>query len=335
MSKLPRILLDYLAKNRLHCIDVGARGGMQDHWRPFAHLMQIDLFEPDSDACQKQAAMASANEAWFPVALGGQNGMAKLYVLKKPSGSSLYPPNPDIMMRFSAPGYGELNKVIEVPLQTASTFITKNQRVLPNLIKLDVQGAELDILRALETPHWADLLAIQTEVEFVELYKGQPLFDSLDSFLRHNGFVLFDILPVREYRFSGGKSHGLLRRHCNLAKNRNDISRRLIAADAFYVRSPEEVISTGDVTSILKLFLILVLYRFFDEALWLAEAAVSAGHITKEQGVELIGVVKAYAPKPTLLQRADRIGKWSRRIAKSLGLLRRKQDFWLDRSWDF
>lgn len=330
------LLAQWLQTDPLHCIDVGARGGMQDHWRPFADLMQIDFFEPDADACRLQAASARPNEKWFPVALGGKSGLGSLHVLKKPSGSSLFPPNPELMLRFAAPSYGDLDKIIEVPLQTLSDFIDEKRRPLPNLIKLDVQGAELAIFKGTRTEHWRDILAIQTEVEFAELYKGQPLFTELDQFLREQGFILFDILPVRSYRYEGEKSHGLLRRHLNIVKNRRDISCRLIAGDAFYLRPPETVLASGNVAAILKLFVILLLYRFFDEALWLAEAATKAGHCSEADERELIDLVKSAAPGPTLLQRADWLGKLARRISKKLGIgHRRKLDYWLDRSWDF
>ena len=56
-----------------------------------------------------------------------------------------------------------------------------------DLFKIDVQGAELAVFqnasRAL-----ASALVVQTEVEFVELYRGQPLFADVDSFLRSQGF---------------------------------------------------------------------------------------------------------------------------------------------------
>ena len=335
MSKA-KILVDLLTAEPLHCIDVGARGGMQRHWRPFADLMQIDLFEPDAAACKIQADKALHNEAWFPVALGGETGLGKLYVLSKPSGSSLFPPNPDVMPRFTPPSYGDLAKVIDVPLMTLSDFIDKYQRPLPNLIKLDIQGAELAVFKGTRPEHWRDLLAIQTEVEFAELYKGQPLFGDVDAHLRSHGFVLFDILPVRSYRFEGEKSHGHLRRHLNLLKNRRDISCRLIAGDAFYLRSPEAVLASGDLSTILKLFVILLLYRFLDEALWLVEAARKAGHIAAKDEAELIALVKAAAPKPGLLQRADWLGKLARKISRKTGIGHsRKIDYWLDRSWDF
>lgn len=332
----PTILTERLQADPLHCIDVGARGGMQSHWRPFAGLMRIDLFEPDAAACRLQSEMAPANESWFPVALGGETGTGRLYVTRKPSGSSLFPPNPDLMLRFGPPSYGTLDKVIEVPLMTLSDFIEQHQRPLPNLIKLDVQGAELDIFKGTRPEHWRDLLAIQTEVEFADLYQGQPLFGDVDAFMRARGFLLFDMLPVRSYRFEGEKSHALLRRHLNILKNRRDISCRLIAGDAFYLRDPATVVASGDVTAMLKLFVILVLYRFLDEALWLVEAARAAGHLDAGAAGDLIAQVKAVAPAPGLLQRADWIGKIARKISRKTGIGHgRKIDYWLDRSWDF
>ncbi len=335
MSKA-KILVDLLTAEPLHCVDVGARGGMQSHWRPFADLMRIDLFEPDAAACKVQADKARPNETWFPVALGGETGLAKLYVLAKPSGSSLFPPNPELMPVFAPTSYGTLDKVIEVPLMTLSDFIDKYQRPLPNLIKLDIQGGELAVFKGTRPEHWRDLLAIQTEIEFAELYKGQPLFGDIDAFMRAQGFVLYDILPARSYRYEGEKSHARLRRHLNILKNRPDISCRLIAGDAFYLRSPEAVLASGDQAAILKLFVILLLYRFLDEALWLAEAAHKAGHISATDESDLIALVKSAAPKPGLLQRADWLGKLARRVTKKLGICHnRKIDYWLDRSWDF
>jgi len=333
---LPPILAERLANDPLHCIDVGARGGMQDHWRPYAGLMQIDLFEPDPDACAVQAKQAPGNESWFPVALGGATGNGRLHVLQKPSGSSLYPPNPELMFRFGPTTYGTLAKVIDVPLLTLSDFIDRHQRPLPNLIKLDVQGAELDIFKATRDDHLGDLLAIQTEVEFAELYRGQPLFGDLHAHLTQRGFVLFDLLPVRSYRFVGNRSHAYLAQHLNILKNRRDISCRLIAGDAFYLRDPEQVLAAGDATGALKLFLILLLYRFLDEALWLAEAGRDRGLWSATDADGLIALVKAAAPKPGLRQRADWIGRLARKLSRVTGIGRgRKIDYWLDRSWDF
>jgi len=334
--KLPPILAERLANDPLHCIDVGARGGMQRHWRRFAELLHIDLFEPDEAACRREAEQNRPGESWFPVALGGHTGTGKLHVLKKPSGSSLYPPNDPIMLRFSASSYGALDKVLDVPLMSLSDFIDKHQRPLPNLIKLDVQGAELDILRAVRPEHWQNVIAVQAEVEFVEFYRGQPLFAEVDGFMRAHNFALFDLLPVRSYRFDADQSHGLMRRHLNLVKNRRDISCRLIAGDAFYLRPTEDVLASGDLALALKLFVILLIYRFLDEALFLAEALHKQDRLKAADAEALIAIVKAVAPSPLLVQRADAIGRIARKIRKALGFGRaRRIDYWLDRSWDF
>jgi len=333
---LPAILAKTLGADPLHCVDVGARGGPQSHWRRFAAVMQTDLFEPDTTACEVQAAQKRPGESWFPVALGGLTGSGKLHVLKKPSGSSLYPPNEPMMFRFGPTSYGTLDRVIDVPLMTLSDFIDKYRRPLPNLVKLDVQGAELDILKAVRAEHWCDLLAVQAEVEFVEFYRGQPLFHDIDAFMRAQGFVLFDLLPARSYRFDRDKSHGFLRRHLNILKNRRDISCRLVAGDAFYIRPTEDIVAAGDLAHALKLFTILLVYRFLDEALWLAEALQAKGVISKADSEALIALVRSAAPRPRWVQRNDALGRLVRRVTKKLKIGRgRKIDYWLDRSWDF
>jgi hypothetical protein len=57
-----------------------------------------------------------------------------------------------------------------------------------DFLKLDVQGAELDVLNGAEKI-LTEAVVVHTEVEFVPIYKGQPLFAEVDQRLRKSGFL--------------------------------------------------------------------------------------------------------------------------------------------------
>ena len=57
-------------------------------------------------------------------------------------------------------------------------------------LKIDVQGAELDILHG-STRRLARAVVVHTEVEFAPLYSEQPLFSDVDKALREAGYGLF------------------------------------------------------------------------------------------------------------------------------------------------
>jgi hypothetical protein len=54
-----------------------------------------------------------------------------------------------------------------------------------DFIKIDVQGAELDIIKGSKNVLNDNVLGMSIEVEFVPMYKDQPLFADVDSFVRN------------------------------------------------------------------------------------------------------------------------------------------------------
>lgn len=336
MTVLPQFLAQQLLRNKLKCVDVGARGGLQGSWARFGEFIETDALEPDPAACAREKNAARPGEHWFPIGFAGTSGKHALYVLGKPSGSSLYPPNPPVIGEFATESYRRLDKVVEIDALSFSDFIRQEARPLPNLIKLDTQGSELDILRSLEDAHWSDLLAVQTEIEFIEMYKGQHLFADVDHFMKSKGFILYDLLPVRSYRSGGDETHYYLKKHLGIGRNRRDISCRLIAGDAFYLRPLPEVLATRDIGLFSKAFLILLIYRCLDEALWLVETGHQQGLLSRADLEAAISCVRAVAPRPSLRQRTDVIGKWARKLCRWAGIGQaRKAEYWLDRKWDY
>ena len=94
-----------------------------------------------------------------------------------------------------------------------------------DFLKLDVQGAELDVLNGGDRV-LADALVVHTEVEFVEMYKGQPLFAEVDQRLRRSGFVFHKFAGVAGRTFKP------------LVVN-NDVNKclsQMLWADAVYVK---------------------------------------------------------------------------------------------------
>jgi len=74
-----------------------------------------------------------------------------------------------------------------VRVERLDEYVTKKSLPQPDLLKLDVQGYELETLRGAEES-LASASAVISEVSFIELYKGQCLFGDLVAFLASRGF---------------------------------------------------------------------------------------------------------------------------------------------------
>lgn len=79
---------------------------------------------------------------------------------------------------------------IAVPVTTLDAYATDQQLTSIQLLKLDVQGYELEVLsgatRTLPNVDW-----VYAEAQFQELYVGAPLFQDVARFLRAHEFSLF------------------------------------------------------------------------------------------------------------------------------------------------
>src|SRR5262249_49269140 len=99
--------------------------------------------------------------------------------------SSLFEPNTALLAKFQ--NLEEAVRVVERwPVETKRLDDIPEVRET-DFLKVDVQGAELLVFRGGERM-LNDVLVVQTEVEFVPLYKDQPLFADVDTFLRGRGF---------------------------------------------------------------------------------------------------------------------------------------------------
>lgn len=92
-------------------------------------------------------------------------------------------------------------KSIKVPSYPLDFVMQKENNISEiDILKLDVQGAELDVLRgALQTLKKTKILIVEQSVR--SPYTGGSLYNEVDDFLRQNEFALLDI--VITYRKNG------------------------------------------------------------------------------------------------------------------------------------
>ena len=327
------LLAALLAGAPVPALDVGAAGGMNATWQPYARWLSVDAFEPDEEECARQQA-ASPGINWFPVALAGTTGPRPFYVLNRSTGSSLYPPNAEVLGRYATTAYHGVRTVREVECSSLADFLDRYERPVPRLLKLDTQGSELEILRSLRDEQWEQVLWIETEVEFAELYEDQPLFCDVNAELTARGFELLDLRTHRAYHVAGEVENGHLRRELRAAVGSPRLSARLVAGDALYARPLDHPSVTGSRQAMAAYLLAALVYKYHDLAFELL-ARPSARTLFDEPEIEsLRRDVRRTSPRPRPWERAGAPFDLARKVrAKLLPGTVGRQVFWTRRTW--
>jgi FkbM family methyltransferase len=212
------------SRPRITILDVGAAlleapdyQGLID-----AGVGRLFAFEPDAAACARLNEEYGEPHRVFDC-FAGDGQIATFHETNWGPTGSLYAPNSPLLEKFQ--------NLAEVVTPVAAHEI-KTVRIDDiaeiddvDFIKIDVQGAELKVLRhALRAVSTS--VFIQAEVEFVELYAGQPLFADVDVFLRSRGFTFHAFAGFGSRAFKPLAPQG----------NVNAGFRQTLWADAIYAR---------------------------------------------------------------------------------------------------
>jgi FkbM family methyltransferase len=178
-SVLVPMLIDLLPA--IEIMDIGASYLESEGLTRFYDLVESGVahltgFEPAPEQYEKLRAKfaGDARYRFLPNALG-TGSPATFHIARYPGCSSLYRANPAMIDLFhsldaSSPG-GNFTVVGTVTIETSRLDDLPVPR--PDLIKLDIQGGELDVLRYAHRTVGSALVA-ECECEFVEIYKGNP-----------------------------------------------------------------------------------------------------------------------------------------------------------------
>jgi FkbM family methyltransferase len=182
-------LSDLIRPNRLTAVvDIGA--SPFELSPPYKSLLEKRLcrvfgFEPQPEPLAVLNSRKSDLEEYLPYAVG--DGQSRtLQVCRVAGMTSLFSPDPQMLRLF--PGFSEWGEVVQQIAVTTRRLDDIAEIAEFDFLKIDAQGAELMIFQS-GRERLKNVVAIQTEVSFVPLYKDQPTFGEIDVELRRSGFL--------------------------------------------------------------------------------------------------------------------------------------------------
>jgi FkbM family methyltransferase len=153
---------------------------------------QVFAFEPNPMYAEPLKQYAEAESHFQPhfLALSDQKGQASLNVTASLGSTSLLTPG-QRMQELMPEGVAVTN-CEQVEVTTIDEWVQANGNPDIELMKFDIQGAELKALSgAVHTLQMSTLL-IYAEIWFNAGYEGGALYGEIDTFLHQYGYVLYD-----------------------------------------------------------------------------------------------------------------------------------------------
>ena len=274
-------LRELVGDQRLIAVDVGAANGLLPHWNTLDGVACIYQIDPRDDACAALEKMASASgdpELYRVVraAVAGFEGPRTLYVSNAPTGTSLFAP--DLSAAADAGVYLSEDYFFPIVEQTIETrtlasIFDELGESRADLVKLDIQGAELEALQGFGEGRLSDLLAVELEVGLTGIYPQAADFSAIQDYMISRGFELFDVRVARSrLPYQGGE--GTYQTDVfSTYENSPTISARVWEFDVVYFRKRSAVLDGGDAGKIRRLAAAYLTYNYFAEAFSLIASA--------------------------------------------------------------
>lgn len=172
-------------------LDIGAHRGdwtrMARHFFPNAFVLMVEA-QPNLKAVLSDLEASQPDKIAFRSVVLGQEARESVdfFQIEGPStsGSSLH---------FEQSSFDR--STIKLPMVTLDSVVAEFPDRTFKFLKLDVQGAELDVLQG-ATSTLSGIEVILAELSLVEFNVGAPLFDEVVSSMKDLGFLLFDFFAL-------------------------------------------------------------------------------------------------------------------------------------------
>ena len=182
-----------LKNNKITALDVGAQGGFNsDNFFPnqYNQYFQSILVEPIKDEANK----FKGQKFVINKGLWSNKEKKNLYVLDNRLGSSsMYMPNEEAfdLHRIKKKDFQnyKVSRTIQIDCDTISNQLSELNIKMLDYLKIDTQGAELEILKGIGSFR---PLFLKIEAHFFSIYKDTPSWHELVNFLYEMNYVLID-----------------------------------------------------------------------------------------------------------------------------------------------
>lgn len=160
------------------------------------------LFEANPD---NAAHLQTVGSRYFIAVLSDEEGVQREFYIPRnaaTTGASLY-------KEQTVHYVGENLQVLELTTRRLDRLSAQHQLPTPDLIKLDVQGAELDVLRGAGSL-LEKCTALIVELSLVQANEGAPLAADIMAGIKELGFNSVDVCKVRRSRLGNAVQMDLL-----------------------------------------------------------------------------------------------------------------------------
>jgi len=279
---------------KISFMDVGARWGIGWPFNNLSHSeISIMLVEPDPEEAillEDFYKRKNFEAKVFQTALWSGTETLVLNITSSPACSSVFNPNISLLNMFPESDRFSISKKIDIKTDTIDNLYLSDKIQQIDFLKIDVQGAEFEILKGGKSFLKKNLIGIEIEVEFLEMYVGQPLFSEIDLFIRSElGLELWDL----------GKTYW---KYNHKDRIRTPAKGRLAFGDALYFRPIEKIVEwlSNFETEFAKgkievLIQTVLLYGYIDYAYALLKDDKIAQYFTDAEKVFIFDKIKKAA----------------------------------------
>lgn len=176
-----------LGNEKIHVLDIGARGGPEKEIQKYKTI--IDLLLVESDLAESERLKQQGHTVINSL-IGKNVGQETLYVTKKGANCSFLEPGAPFLNFYTGGRKSDRFDVLKkIPMQvnTIANILDQEKKRI-DYLKIDTQGTELQIIKGMGKYR---PIILKVEINFVPLYNNSDIFWDIGKYLYDLGYLMF------------------------------------------------------------------------------------------------------------------------------------------------